>query len=165
MDTRPLWPENAREVQDMSVLTLLTLFPLVAAQAPDAWAGTWALNLTKSTYQLSAAPRSSVSKLDPSGEDWTITQDVVDAQGKALHTETRAKFDGKDYPVEGLVNVTYALTRIDDHTYDLVTKRDGAVATTTRTVVSPDGRTRTSTTTGRTAQGQMARNVAVYDRQ
>ena len=149
----------------MSVLTWSTVLLLAAAQAVDAWAGTWTLNLTKSTYELSAAPKSSVSKLEPTGEDWTITQDVVYAQGRATHTTLKAKFDGKDYPVEGLSNVTYALTRIDDHTYDLVTKRDGGVLSTTRSVVSTDGKTRTSTTTGRNAQGQTASNVAVYDRQ
>lgn len=149
----------------MAALTLSTALLLAAAQAVDAWAGTWTLNLTKSTYELSAAPKSSVSKFEPAGDDWTITQDVVDAQGRATHTTLRAKFDGKDYPVEGLLNVTFALTRIDDHTYDLVTNRDGAMLTTTRSVVSPDGKTRTSTTTGRNAQGQTGRNVAVYDRQ
>src|SRR6266508_5675889 len=109
----------------MSAVTLSTVLLLAAAQAVDAWAGTWVLNLTKTTYELSAAPKSSVSKLEPTGEDWTITQDVVYAQGMATHTTVRAKFDGRDYRVEGLSNVTYALTRIDDHTYDLVTKRDG----------------------------------------
>ena len=149
----------------MSALTWSTVLLVAAAQAVDAWAGTWTLNLTKSTYELTAPPKSSVSKLESAGEDWTITQDVVDSQGRATHTTLKAKFDGKDYPVEGLSNVTYALTRIDDHTYDLVTKRDGAVLSTTRSVVSTDGKTRTSTTTGRNAQGQTARNVAVYDRQ
>ena len=150
----------------MAALTLSTALLLAAAQAVDAWAGTWTLNLAKSTYELSAPPKSSVSKLEQAGEDWTITQDVVDARGRATHTTVRAKFDGKDYPVEGLLaSVTFALTRIDDHTYELVTKRDGAMLTTTRSVVSTDGKTRTSTTTGRGAQGQTARNVAVYDRQ
>jgi hypothetical protein len=149
----------------MSALTLSTVLLLAAAQGADAWAGTWTLNLTKSTYELSAPPKSSVSKLEPSGDAWNLTQDVVDSQGRATHTTIRAKFDGKDYPVEGIENVTYAMTRIDDHSYDLVTKRDGAILTTTRSVVSPDGKTRTSTTTGRNAQGQTAKNVAVYDRQ
>ncbi len=39
------------------------------------------------------------------------------------------------------------------------------MTTTTQTVVSPGGKTRTSTTTGKNAQGQMATNVAVYERQ
>jgi hypothetical protein len=149
----------------MSALTLSTVLLLAAAQAVDAWAGTWTLNLSKSTYELSAMPKSSVSKLEPAEDVWNLTQDVVDSQGRATHTTIRAKFDGKDYPVEGIEGVTYAMTRIDDHTYDLVTKRDGAILTTTRSVVSPDGKTRTSTTTGRNAQGQTAKNVAVYDRQ
>ena len=149
----------------MSALTLSTVLLLAAAQGADAWAGTWTLNLSKSTYELSAMPKSSVSKLEPAEDVWNLTQDVVDSQGRATHTTIRAKFDGKDYAVEGIEGVTYAMTRIDDHTYDLVTKRDGAILTTTRSVVSPDGKTRTSTTTGRNAQGQTAKNVAVYDRQ
>jgi len=34
--------------------------------------------------------------------------------------ETMIKFGGKDYPVNGLANATWAFTRIDDHAYDLV---------------------------------------------
>ena len=42
---------------------------------------------------------------------------------------------------------------------------NGKVTTTTRTVVAPDGKSFTNTTTGYTAQGQMVHNVAVYERQ
>jgi hypothetical protein len=110
-------------------------------------------------------PESSISRLQQAGDIWVISQDVVDAQGRAGHTELTARFDGTDYVVSGLANVTYAFTRVDDRTYDMVTKREGVAISTTRTVVSPDGRTRTSTTTGKGADGQTATNVAVYDRQ
>ena len=99
-----------------------------------------------------------MSKIEPSKNGWKMSTDGVDAQGNPTHTETTAKFDGKDYPFEGVgsANITYAFTRIDDHHYELVSKLDGKVRTTTRTVVSPDGKTRTSTTTGRNAEGQTA---------
>jgi hypothetical protein len=83
-----------------------------------------------------------------------------------VHTEINAKFDGHDYAVDGNASAqtTYAFTKLDDHRYRLVTKRDGALASTTITVVSPDGRTRTSTTTAQDAQGGQSVAVAVYER-
>lgn len=144
------------------VLSFATKLP---AQGADSWAGTWTLNLTKSRYESSPAPKSAVSKLERSGDDWKMSQDVIDAQGRAGHTELMARFDGKDYPVEGVANTTYAFTRIDDHTYDLIMKRGGVVVSTNRAVVSSDGKTRTSTTTAKNAQGQTVTNVAVYDRE
>jgi hypothetical protein len=127
--------------------------------------GTWKLNVAKSTYELGPAPKSAISRLEPSQDGWKASQDGVDAQGTSTHVETTVGFDGKDYPVAGVANTTWAFTRIDDHTYTLVAKRNGTVTTTTRTVVSPDGKTRTSTTTGKNAQGQTMKNVAVYERQ
>ena len=62
-------------------------------------------------------------------------------------------------------NTTRAYRRIDDRTYEFVTKVDGKVTTTTRSVAARDGKTRTTTTTGKDAQGQTVNNVQVFDRQ
>jgi hypothetical protein len=145
------------------VATVVTVS--LSAQGADSWVGTWRLNLAKSKYESGPPPQSAISRLERSGDGWKMSQDLIDAQGRATHTELQARFDGKDYPVEGVAGLTYAFTRIDDHTYDLITKRGGIVAGTTRTVVSSDGQTRTSTTAAKNAQGQTVTNVAVYDRQ
>ncbi|OFV90845.1 MAG: hypothetical protein A3G76_05130 [Acidobacteria bacterium RIFCSPLOWO2_12_FULL_65_11] len=141
----------------------------LSAQAVDAWAGTWKLNLAKSRYALGPAPRSAVSRLEPSEDAWKVSQDTIDAQGQPTHVEATVRFNGRDYPVTGTAlgnaKVTWALTRIDDHTYASIVKRDGTVTSMARTVVSPDGKIRTTTTTGKNALGQMATNVAVYERQ
>ena len=42
----------------------------LSAQRPDAWAGTWVLNLAKSTYELGPAPKSAVSMLEPTPSGW-----------------------------------------------------------------------------------------------
>ena len=147
------------------ILTAMAVSPVCAQQTKtDAWAGTWVLNLAKSSYELGPAPKSAVSRLEPLSDGWWKgSQDSVDAAGRPAHLETTVKFDGKDYPVDGAPNTTWALTRIDDHTYDLVAKRDGKITATARTVVSADGKTRTTTTTVTNAQGQALKNVAVYD--
>jgi len=132
---------------------------------PEAWSGTWKLDLAKSKYEFSTKPKSSVTKIQPAGEVFAMSQDSVDAQGRMVHTELTARLDGTDYPVNGFPNTTYAFTRIDDHTYEVVAKRSGEVITTTRTVVAADGRTSTSTTTATNPQGQTVTNVAVHERQ
>ena len=143
-------------------LVPIAVSALFAQTSAESWAGTWILNLSKSTYELGAPPKSAVSRLEPSADGWWKgSQDSVDVAGKPAHVETTFKFDGKDYPVDGAANTTWAFTRIDGHTYDLIAKRDGIITATARTVVSADGKTRTTTTT---AQGQTLKNVAVYER-
>lgn len=64
------------------LVTLMTVPTLFAQRKTDSWAGTWKLNLAKSKYDLGAAPKSAISKLDPSGGGWNMSQDVIDAQGR-----------------------------------------------------------------------------------
>ena len=137
---------------------------IVSAQGAEAWVGKWELNPAKSVYGFSPKPEMSVSKIEPAEDGWRMSQDTMDAQGTTTHTEAFVKFDGRDYRVTGLANATWSLLIIDDHTYELLSKRNGRVTTRTRTVVSADGQTRVSTTTGTNAEGQVVTNVAVYEK-
>lgn len=146
----------------------------VMSQASDAWMGTWKLNLAKSKYDpASLAPRSNTIKAEPWEGGQRAVTDGIDSQGRPTHTEITAKYDGKDYPLKGtrqtsgapVGNTTRAYKRIDDRTYEFVTKMDGKVTTTTRTSISRDGKTRTTTTTGKNADGLTINNVQVYDKQ
>jgi len=131
----------------------------------DSWIGTWTLNLEKSTYGASPAPRSGTSRLmSVAGGRIRMIQDQVREQGES-HVDFTAAFDGRDYPVEALPGVTYALTRVNEFVYVIVAKGNGVVTSTTLTVVSPDRMTRTSTTTSVNPQGTTVANIAVYDRQ
>lgn len=94
-----------------------------------------------------------------------ISYDMVGIRGGVTHVEWNGRFDSKDYPVQGIDYVmTNAYTRIDDHTYSIVIKRDGQISATVRVTISPDGRTLTAVTAGKNAQGQDASTTAVYDR-
>ena len=50
-------------------------------------------------------------------------------------------------------------------TFEFVTKENGKVTTTFRSVASADGKTRTATITGTNAQGQTVKNVVLYEKQ
>jgi hypothetical protein len=153
------------------VPVLLALAAIVATTrvtvAADQWLGTWKLNLAKSKYNPpELAPKSQTIKREASESGMKLVTDSVDAQGKATHTEYSARFDGKDYPWTGQANAdSIALLRIDDEYYEATWKLKGEVMMTSNTVVSKDGKTLTTTQSGKDAQGRTVLNMSVYDRQ
>ena len=60
---------------------------------------------------------------------------------------------------------TRAYRKVNDRTIEVTVKKNGKVIVTARSVVSADGKTRTSTVSGTTAKGKKFNNVAVYDKQ
>jgi hypothetical protein len=133
----------------------------VAAQG-DPRDGTWRLNLEKSTFHFSQAPRSLVHTYEPFGTDGVkASADVVDADGKKIHSTYSLKFDGKFYPVAGdPARDMTALERIDDYTGKGATMKDGKVINTSRHVLSKDGKTFTVT-----LNGAMGTDIRVYEKQ
>jgi hypothetical protein len=160
----------------MRAFVLVTVFasvaiglavPRVAAQSADSWVGNWALNPAQSSYDpANLAPKSQTTKITASGDTLTAITDGVDADGKKIHTEVTYKFDGKEYAYKGApdANSTRVYTRVDDHHYTYSTKVNSAITTTSRVAVTPDGKTRTITTTGRDAEGRVIRNFSVWNR-
>jgi hypothetical protein len=144
-----------------------SMFSRIAAQTTDSWVGTWTLNLAQSSYDpANLAPKSQTTRITTSGDTLSAITDGVDGDGKKIHTEVTYKFDGQDYDYKGApdANSTRVYTRVDDHHYTFATKVNGLITTTSRVAVTPDGKTRTITTTGRDAQGRVIRNFSVWNR-
>ena len=82
-------------------------------------------------------------------------------RGGVVHLEWIGRFDGLDYPVQGVeVVLTNAYRCQDDRTCELVQKLDGEVVVTARLTISPDGKVLTTV-----AAGQTASFTTVYERQ
>ena len=137
------------------------------AQGGDPQVGTWKLNLAKSKYSPGPAPKSATTKIEAAGAGTKVTVDQVTGDGKTLHWEFTANYDGKDSRVTGNNPDAdmVARSRINANTVQTINKKGGKVTTTQQSVVSSDGKTRTVTTTGTNAAGQMVNNVAVFERQ
>ena len=145
----------------------------LSAQAANPLSGTWRLNVAKSKYSpANLAVKSGTTKFEVSQVGIKTVTDGIDSQGRVTHTEFTASFDGKDGPWRGTRDgkpnpdqdaVTWK--KIDDYTYELVNKLKGQVLTIQRTVVSRDGKTRTNTVTGKSAQGQTINNITVHEKQ
>src|SRR5262245_50880055 len=127
--------------------------------------GTWELNFEKSGGNPASRFKRVLSRIEPSQDGLKVTYDTIGVRGGVTHMEWAGKFDGRDYPVQGVDYVlTNAYTRIDDHTYQIVVKVDGSLAATTKVSLTPDGKTLT-TVTVENAQGRLVETTSVYDRQ
>jgi hypothetical protein len=137
-----------------------------AALAADMFSGNWKVNLAKSKSDPGPAPKGpNFSKIEATNDGLKFTNTGVNAEGKPTANEWSGKFDGKDNPVKGDPNRdTAALKKINDNTIEIVSKKDGKVTTTNRTVFSKDGKTRTSTTTGTNAKGEKVNNLTIYEK-
>ena len=136
------------------------------AQASDNQVGAWKLNLAKSKYSPGPPPKEGTLTIESQANGLKFTIHGTDAEGKPVHFEFSPKYDGKDYPVTGMPNVdTISMKKVDDYTIETVTKKGGKAVTTTKSVVSKDGKTRTTMQTGKNAQGQDMKNTLVYDKQ
>jgi len=135
----------------------------LGAQAVDMLAGTWTLNVAKSSYGGGTPPKSQTTTLHAMDGGLHEVVERVNADGTMTEWEVAAKYDGKDYAVAGdPVRDTVALTKIDDYTVDIVNKKGGTIVSRMRIVVARDGNTRTNTVQ---AVGQAKPTVLFFDRQ
>jgi len=149
----------------VTAIAILLSPALSAGQAQGPWLGTWRLNPSKSTPTSNSPYKRVTLTIEPWEDGLKAIYDMVGTRGGVTHVEWNGRFDGKDYSVQGIDYVmTNAYTRIDDHTYRMVIKRDGEISATVKVTISSDGRTLTAVTTGKNAQGQNASTTAVYDR-
>jgi hypothetical protein len=154
-------------VRFAALSVMLVALPLISsAQAPQGFVGTWKQNVAKSTGSATPNRSQTVRYEAVPGGGLKIVGDVVDATGKAIHTETVTMVDGKEAERKGTAQPeTRAYTRIDDRTIQFVTRVNGKVTTTARMTLSADGKTRTNVTTGTDAAGKPVNTTNVFDRQ
>jgi hypothetical protein len=148
----------------MVVVSVLVLGSI--AQAADNHVGTWKINVDKSKWSPGPAPKEGTLTIESQPDGLKFTIHGTDAEGKAVHMEFSPKYDGKDYPATGMANAdTISMKKIDDYTIETVGKKQGKPMVTTTSVVSKDGKTRTTTQKGTNAKGQDVNNTIVYDKQ
>ena len=122
---------NTRAHFSIAVVSVLAVLgAAVLAQGSDPQIGLWKLNLAKSKYNPGPAPKSATTKIDAAGSGVKITVDQVAADGKPIHWELTANYDGKDSPVTGNPDADMvSRTLVNPNTVETITKKDGKVIT------------------------------------
>jgi hypothetical protein len=146
---------------------IVTMSAPVFTQQSDPRMGTWKINLAKSKYNPGPPPKSQTFKFESANGGFKLTTDGVSAEGKPTHSEITANLDGKPYTVTGnpVGPISRVYKRVDAHTIESQDTVKGVPSFRRTETVSADGKTLTVTVHGPNAQGIMANNVVVYDKQ
>jgi hypothetical protein len=143
----------------------------VAGWAQDVQTGRWTLNVAKSQFKTSAAPKTQIVTIVPEGKDGVkVTADVVRTSGAKAAFSYGGQYDGKENPRtetgDGAVpGQTVTLKRVDNHTVERISYLKGKKLVVEKWDISPDGKTRTVTQSGVGPDGKAVDNVLVYDKQ
>jgi hypothetical protein len=149
-----------------ALLFVALVLGVAGSAAADSHSGTWKMNAAKSTYSPGPAQKSVTLKIESDGTTYKVDSQGVDANDEPIHVQFEAKFDGKDYPATGLPAGDHvSVKRVNASTVQVTMKEGDKPVMTVTSVVSKDGKTRTSTFRGKTAQGQDIHNVVVYDKE
>jgi len=153
----------------VGVLGLLVfMVPQFVVAQNQLFVGNWKVDIAKSTYHPGPPPKSQILRFEPVGERFKVSLDGVNVQGP-FHSEATGRFDGVDVPVIAAparqAAFTYAFSRIDDHTWEIVIKVNGDRRILVHNVVSADGKTMKGVSTAVTNQGQTTSEVVIYQKQ
>ena len=156
-------------IRALMVGVTLCAYPHTALGQPpvaDPVIGTWKLNAAKSQFSPGPPLKSLTVKFETVGYALKVTSDGVDPDGKALHSEYTASYDGKDYPITGSpTSDTVSLKKIDGRTSQRTDKKGGKVVGSYTRKVSAGGETLTVHQTGTDAKGKPIKNTLVLDKQ
>src|ERR1700683_4362497 len=134
--------------------------------ADDPNNGTWKINIEKSKYSPGPAPKSGTTTIKIENGTETYSSEGIDASGKATSSSFTAKTDGTDAPSMGNpYGDTVSIKHPSPNRLVATIKKGGKVTMTVHVVVSADGKMRTATYSGKTADGKEVHDVVVYDKQ
>ena len=149
---------------------ILVMVVSAGAWAQDVQTGRWTLNLAKSKFKTSPAPKTQIVTIVPNGKDGVkVTADVVRANGAKAAFSYAAQYDGKEYPRtetgDGAVpGQTVTVKRIDNHTVERISFLKGKKLIIETWAISADGKTRTVTQSGVGPDSKPVDNVLVYEK-
>jgi hypothetical protein len=143
----------------------------VSGWAQDVQTGHWTLNIAKSQFKTSPAPKTQIVTIVPDGKDGVkVTADVVRTSGAKAAFAYSGQYDGKENPRtetgDGAVpGQTVTLKRVDNHTVERISYMKGKKLVIEKWEISRDGKTRTVTQSGVGTDGKPVDNVLVYEKQ
>ena len=139
--------------------------PSTKDSAEPPWFGSWQ-QIPPTEKWFDPWPYQKVTlRIEPSDDGLRVVYDMVRRRGGITHMEWEGRFDGRDYPVQGVDYVlTNAYRRLSERSYEIVVRIDGREVAVATAVVSPDGSAMTVDTTEKDAAGRSIKTTAAYTR-
>lgn len=136
--------------------------------AADPFAGTWKLDVAKSTYQKGQEPKEVTVVIVEQGDNAVVTAKGTAADGKPIAIKYSLPMKGgTQVYTEGAPPAGVSVTgkRVNTTTIDATTTMNGKIISTTHTTLSADGKTMTQVRKGVSATGASVDGTAIYTRQ
>lgn len=143
----------------LAVLFLISYGLSAQTEHTTPFTGTWKLNLVKSKFDP-GPPFKSFTIIFAA--DGTRHLDLIAADGQGVKV-TLPWSGGKEVSPEGMEN-TVTTSNIRGRTFHDIWKQNGKVIEDVRGIVSPDGKTLTTTVDGTNKQGQRYHNELTFER-
>ena len=150
----------------VSIGVALCLAVAVAqADGLQALAGVWDLNVGKSRFTPGTEIKAQRRVYEVKGNEVKQSIDSIDAQGRAVHNQSTARYDGQEHPLDDNPDAnTIAVEQTDALTGVTTLRKNGKVVQTVTRTISDDGNTLTFRYEGTNAKGQRIDNVLVFDK-
>lgn len=131
------------------------------------FAGTWKLNIAKSTLKGSNSNiASETMKIEQTtANTYHIVYEMVTKTGDKQNPELTVTFDGKEHPREGKTGATEIAEHPNSTTWKTTRYRDGKVIGGITAVVAADNRTHTATTKNVGQDGITVEEIYFFERQ
>jgi hypothetical protein len=138
------------------------------AQTQPSFVGTWKLNLAKSKYEGTSAPKSLTRTVTAEGQGLKYSFEGEAADGSKISYGFTTKLDGKDSAITGVGMPAgadaVALEKPSVHHISGVLKKGGAKIGSVSSAISPDGKTVTVNTKAK-IDGKEVKTEQVYEKQ
>ena len=149
-----------------SALSLVVTVLQAAQPTEDTSAGTWKLNIAKSTFASNTPPKSETRIHTVTRKGTRVVIEDEYADGKKTRVETLVTYDGKPQPTTGSgIFDSTATKRIDRNVTEADLFRDGKVIGRVRREVSPDGKTMKVFYVITRPDGTSVSTLSVFERQ
>jgi hypothetical protein len=143
------------------IMVLVLATAAVAADNP--FVGTWKMNPAKSN---GTNYKSYTIKVESRDNGFSAVQDIVNTEGKVIHSTVMAKYDGKDYPLKGAPDADMmSFTKPNPNTAAYIVKKDGKEVQSGQAFISQDGKIWTDKGGGKDAKGQAFTYTIVMEKQ
>jgi hypothetical protein len=154
-----------RSIAVLTAVGLLSAPPCTVAGPRGTFAGTWELDLSKSSYSPGPAPKRQTLTWEIAGSEQRVRGEGVDSAGNSTAYSFTFKYDGHDHPTEGPVGAdAVSAKHIDDRTTEVILKKAGKTVETLTFVASEDGKGLSIYVSGMNKAGLAFHNINVWNR-
>jgi hypothetical protein len=145
------------------ISALVLALAVIAVAADNPFVGTWKMIPAKSNGTTYKSYTIKIESRDPG---FSAVQDIVNVEGKVIHTTQTSQYDGEDYSIKGsLDSDAMCFTKPDPNTVDYIVKKNGKEIQRGQAAISKDGKTWTEKGGGKDAKGQAFSYTIVMEKQ